>query len=95
MLLARKFERERKAEIARRNSLRQVRKFSEYKKEHEVTFEEALYAPDKTIGVWADLPMQLQEETLPDLPPDLSPADAPGAPAADFTPPDDDTTDEA
>lgn len=96
LLVARKFDRDRKAEIERRKNLqRQVRKFSEYKKEHEVTFEEALYAPDKTIGVWADLPMQLQEETLPDLPPDLPPADAPGAPAADFTPPDDDTTDEA
>ncbi|MBR4887717.1 MAG: hypothetical protein IKU17_01090, partial [Clostridia bacterium] len=90
-----KLDRDRKTEIERRKNLpRQVRKFSEYKKEHEVTFEEALYAPDKTVSVWADLPMQLQEETLPDLPPDLSPADAPGAPAADFTPPDEEDTNE-
>ena len=29
---------------------------------------------------------------LPDLPPDLPPADAPGAPATDFTPPDEEET---
>lgn len=93
VMLARRFDREHKNEVIRRkNLLRRAASFAQYKKETGATFQNSLYSPEKPIPVWPDLPQQILEEPLPDLPPDLAPAEAPGAPAPDFTPPDDDDT---
>lgn len=73
------------------NTPRRARDFEEYEKETGSTFTRALYDPQREEETWPDLPVQLSEEPLIDLPPDLPPAQAPGSPAPDFIPPDDDT----